>query len=763
MHNARGDEPRNPGSDLALRTFMRRLREIMAETDDGQRRLDNIVRQVAGHMVADVCSIYLKRQDGSLELFATEGLNPTAVHNTFMKRGEGLVGRCAELAQPVNEADAQNHPAFSYRPETGEESYHSLLAVPIKRGGYVLGVLVVQNRTHREFLDDDVEVLETTAMVLAEYLVSGDVARVNTDEEFSRQRPHTVRGQAISDGLGLGHVVLHDSTVVVVELKGADVEQETGRLEAAVEELKQNLDELVEQLDPGGSGEHKDVLEAYRMFAHDRGWLKRMRDAIKHGMSAEAAVARVKNDTRARMSVLTDEYLRERLRDLDELSDRLLRVLTGRSRSTAASRQLPVDAVIVARSMGPADLLDYDRSRVKGLVIEDSSGQSHLAIVAKAMGIAAVGQVRGVMERVDEGDPIIVDAEMGEVYIRPSTEVIASYADKARFRARKQRKYRALKDTPAVTRDGQSIALNVNAGLLVDVAQMQEAGADGIGLFRTELQFMISRSLPRLERQTQMYREVLREAGDKPVTFRLLDVGGDKALPYLRQPQEENPAMGWRAIRMSLDRKGLLVTQVRALLRATAGSELRLLVPMVTTIEEFDAARAVIHREIELQRRRNGRLPAKVSLGVMLEVPSLLFQLDVLLPKVDFVSVGSNDLMQYLNAADRNNERVSDRYDPLLLPNVRVFDVIATAAHRHGKSLTLCGEMAGRPLEALVLLALGYRSLSMSPASLGPVKAMMLSLDVGAAERRVRQLLEAGVFSLRQPLMDFVAAAGVEV
>jgi len=763
MQNARGDEARKSGGDLALRIFMRRLREIMGETPDGQRLLDTIVRQVAGHMVADVCSIYLKRQDGSLELFATEGLNASAVHNTFMKRGEGLVGRCAELAQPVNESDAQNHPAFSYRPETGEEIYHSLLAVPIKRGGDVLGVLVVQNRTSREYLEDDVEVLETTAMVLAEHLVSGDVARVNSAAEYSRTHPHTVRGQSISDGIALGHVVLHEGAVVVMDLASDDAEAETKRLEAAVEELRQSLDELVEQLDVGGSGEHRDVFEAYRMFANDRGWLKRMRDAIKHGMTAEAAVARVQNDTRARMLAHTDPYLRERLKDLDELSERLLRVLSGRSTAHGNKRQLPVDAIIIARTMGPADLLDYDRSRVKGLIIEDSSGQSHVAIVAKAMGIAAVGNVRGVVERVDAGDPVIVDAETGDVHIRPSSEVIASYADKARFRARKQRKYRALKEAPPFTRDGQRIGLSINAGLLVDVPQMDEAGADGIGLFRTELQFMVSRTLPRLERQTQMYREILEGAAGRPVTFRLLDVGGDKSLPYLRQESEENPAMGWRAIRMSLDRKGLLVTQVRALLRAGAGHEIRLLLPMITTVEEVDAARAVIDREIELQRRRGGKSPAKIAIGAMLEVPSLLFQLDLLMPRVDFVSVGSNDLLQYLNAADRNNDRVASRYDPLTLPSMRVFDAIASAATRHATPVTVCGEIAGRPLEALALIALGYRSLSMGPSALGPVKAMLLGLDSVAAERRIRQLLDAGTYNFRQPLIDFAAASGIEL
>jgi phosphotransferase system enzyme I (PtsP) len=763
MQNRGGDTPRLSPSEPALRIILRRLREIMAEPSDGQSRLDKIVRQIAGLMVAEVCSIYLKRQDGSLELFATEGLNPAAVHNTFMRRGEGLVGRCAELAVPINEPDAQNHPAFSYRPETSEEIYHSFLAVPILRGGDVLGVLTVQNKMHKEYSDEDVEVLQTTAMVLAEHLVSGAVAGANAAPEFNRAVGHVVRGQPLSEGLALGHVVLHQARVVVTELDSKDPEAEESRLEAAVEELKSSIDEILEQGELSAAGDHRDVLEAYRMFAHDRGWLRRMKEAIKRGLTAEAAVERVQNDTRARMLRQADSYWRERLRDLDELSDRLLRILAGRSRGHAVTEQLPHDTVLVARTMGAADLLDYDRSRLRGLVLEDSGGQSHVAIVAKALGIAAIGNARGVMERVDQGNPIIVDAETGEVHIRPTSEVIAAYGDKARFRARRHRKYRALRDRPAVTKDGQRIEIHINAGLLMDVPHLAEAGADGIGLYRTELQFMISASLPRLEQQTQMYRAVVAEAGKKPVVFRTLDVGGDKVLPYLRQPQEENPALGWRAIRLGLDRPGLLRTQVRALLRATAGLELRLLLPMVTAVGEVDMARAVVNRELDLLQRRTAAGPTRVLLGAMIEVPSLLYELDALMPRVDFVSVGSNDLLQYFFAADRNNPRVASRYDALSAAPLRALAAIADAARRHDRPLSLCGEMAGRPLEAMALIGLGYRSISMAPASVGPVKSTILSLDAGGLQRWLADVIRTAEGSVRAQLKRYAEEHAVEV
>ncbi|HEX6001113.1 MAG TPA: phosphoenolpyruvate--protein phosphotransferase [Hyphomicrobiaceae bacterium] len=760
---ASGDTSIAP-SEPALRIIMRRLREIMAEPQiEGQARLDKIVRQIAGLMVAEVCSIYLKRQDGSLELFATEGLNPTAAHNTLLKRGEGLVGRCAELATPINEPDAQSHPAFSFRPETGEEIYHSFLAVPIVRGGEVMGVLTIQNRTAREYTDEDVEVLQTTAMVLAEHLVSGAVAGVNSGAQFSRTVGHVVHGQPLTEGIALGHAVLHNARVVVTEVEAKDPEAEARRLDSAITDLQSSIDELLEQGDLSANGEHREVLEAYRMFAHDRGWLKRMKEAIGRGMTAEAAVERVQNDTQARMLRQAEAYWRERLKDLDALSDRLLRILSGSPRGYAAVDKLPHDAVLVARSMGPADLLDYDRAHLRGLVLEDSGRQSHVAIVARALGIAAVGDSRGVMDRVDPGDPIIVDAESGDVHIRPSSGVITAYGDKARFRARRQRKYRALRDAPAITKDGQRIDLNINAGLEMDVPHLEESGADGIGLYRTELQFMISATLPRMERQTQMYRTIIEAADSKPVVFRTLDVGGDKVLPYLRQPAEENPALGWRAIRLSLDRPGLLRTQVRALLRAAAGRELRLLLPMVTVVAEVDVARALIEREVDLMRRRNIAGPASVLLGAMIEVPSLLFELDALLPRVDFVSVGSNDLMQYLFAADRNNTRVAARYDTLSASPLRALASIAEAARRHNRPLGLCGEMAGRPLEAMTLIGLGFRSISMAPASIGPVKSMILSLDAVALESWLRSNLRTRDGSLRGDLKRFAEENSVEI
>lgn len=761
MHNKRGDDKRVLSSEPTLRIIMRGLRDIMAEPGDAQSRLNKIVHQIAGVMVTEVCSIYLKRKDGSLELFASQGLNPDAVHKTRLKRGEGLVGRAAEFEITVNESEASQHPAFSYRPETGEEPYHSLLAVPIQRSGQSLGVLVVQNSAARVYSEEDVEVLESTAMVVAENLISGLVAGSGSELEIASSLSGIVRGESISDGIALGHVVLHEPRIVVHKLMADDPVAELKRLETAIAELRRSLDELLAHDHLSGAGEHRDVLDAYRMFAHDSGWERRLREAVQGGLTADAAVERVMNVTRSRMLRQGDPFWHERQRDFDDLSDRLLRTLAGRGIDGGRSEELPPDTILVARTMGPAELLDYDRHKLRGLVIEDGSGQSHVAVVAKALGIAGVGQAIGIVDRVSTGDAVIVDAELGQVHMRPSSDMVAAYSDKVRFRARRQQRYGALKDQPAVTKDGQTINLHINAGLLVDMPHLEESGADGVGLFRTELLFMLSPTFPRPKQQRNAYRAVLEQAKGKPVVFRALDIGGDKALPYIRQVKEDNPAIGWRGIRMSLDREGMFRSQARAFLQAADGEDLYVMIPMVSDVREIDKAREFLEKEQEFLAQHGYGPPKSVHIGAMIEVPSLLFALDELLQKVEFVSIGSNDLMQFLYAADRTNARVASRYDSLSMVPLRVLRTLVDATHKHNVPLTLCGEMAGRPLEALVLIALGFRSLSMAPASVGPVKEMILSLDAADAAQELDNMMREGRSNLRQAIADYAKAMGV--
>ncbi|MFZ1922498.1 MAG: phosphoenolpyruvate--protein phosphotransferase [Xanthobacteraceae bacterium] len=747
------------------RVLLRRLREVMAEPVSAQDRLDKIVVLIAANMVAEVCSVYVLRVDATLELYATEGLKREAVHNTVMRGDEGLVGLVASQASAINLSNAQAHPAFSFRPETGEEIYHSFLGVPILRAGNTLGVLVVQNRARRTYSEEEVEALQTTAMVLAEMIASGELSALAMPgaEPAARHSVH-LKGAALSEGIALGHVVLHEPRVIVTNFIADNVPKELEHLKAAIQTLQSNLDEMLEHGDVVEGGEHREVLEAYRMFAYDRGWVHKLEEAVMTGLTAEAAVERVQSDTRARMVRQTDPFLRERLHDLDDLANRLMRQLTDRDH--APSREnLPENAVIVARSMGPAALLDYDRKRLRGLVLEEGGPHSHVAIVARALGIPAVGGIDNATGITDPGDAIIVDGTTGDLHIRPLPDMEAAYAERVRLRARRQQQYQSLRDKPCITKDGEEFALLLNAGLSVDLPHIEDTGAAGIGLFRTELQFMVAPNFPRTSEQYALYRAVLDAAGDKPVTFRTLDIGGDKVLPYMRNVEEENPALGWRAIRLGLDRPGLLRTQLRALLRAAGNRALKIMFPMISTVEEFDQARELVERELTHLRRHGHKLPEEVEVGSMVEVPSLLYQLDELLERVDFLSVGSNDLVQFLYAVDRGNPRVSGRFDALSVPVLRALKEIADKAHEYKKPATVCGELASLPLGALALAAIGYRSLSLTPSAVGPVKAMLLDLDCRKAAAFLQPLIEHGSRGapVRAQLEKFAADNGLQI
>jgi len=724
------------------RVLLKRLRELMAEPLEPQERLDRIVRQIASNMVAEVCSVYVLRSDGVLELYATEGLNREAVHLAELKMGQGLVGTIAASAAPLNLSDAQSHPAFRYLPETGEEIYHSFLGVPILRAGRSLGVLVVQNKASRNYRDEELEALETTAMVLAEMIATGELKKLTKPGlELDLTRSVTIDGDTYNEGIGLGYVVLHEPRIVVTNLLNDDADKEIRRLAEALGSLRISIDDLLSQRDVSMEGEHREVLETYRMFAHDQGWVRKLEEAIRNGLTAEAAVEKVQSDTKARMMRLTDPYLRERMHDFEDLANRLLRQLTGYTGRTSGDG-FPGDAIILARAMGAAELLDYPRANVRGLVLEEGAVTSHVVIVARAMGIPVIGQAAGIVALADNGDAVIIDSDGGHVHLRPLPEHQRSYEEKVRFRARRQEQFRALRAVEPLTKDGQRVSLQMNAGLLVDLPQLSESGAEGIGLFRTELQFMIASTLPKAEEQEQFYRNVLKQAAGRSVTFRTLDIGGDKVVPYFRGHEEENPALGWRAIRLSLDRPGLLRTQLRAMLKAAAGMELKLMVPMVTEVSEITAVRELLQKEVQRLSRFGHGLPRKLQFGAMLEVPALLWQLDELMAAVDFVSVGSNDLFQFSMAVDRGNARVSDRFDTLDKPFLRILRDIVRAGERNNTPVTLCGELAGKPISAMALLGIGFRSVSMSPASIGPVKAMLLGLDVGALSKAMHEALD---------------------
>jgi len=744
--------------------LLRRLRQIMAEQLDPQTRLDTIALDIASNMGAEVCSIYVLREDNVLELYATKGLNAEAVHNATLRVGQGLVGTIAATARSLNLTEADKHPAFMFLPETGEESYNAFLGVPILRAGRVLGVLVVQNSSIRIFQDAEVEALETTAMVLGELIATGELEGLSAKNvKLDLSRPLSVEGVGLADGLGLGYAVLHEPRVVVTNLFNEDEEKEVARLHDALVKLQVSLDVLFQSGNVPVEGEHRDVLEAYRMFAHDRGWTRRMEEAVRNGLSAEAAVEKVQNDNRARMMRQSDPYLRERLHDFDDLANRLLRQLVGKSKEVSAALSSD-NHVILAKTMGAAELLDYNTGKLRGLILEEAAPNSHVVIVAKALGIPVVGQLPNFISNVEEGNPIIVDGDAGSVSLRPPSDVEDAYGEKVKFRATRQQQFDKLRDKPAITKDGVEIDLQMNAGLLIDLPQLELSGAQGIGLFRTELQFMVSATFPRPGEQEELYRSIMETVGDdKPVTFRTLDVGGDKVLPYLDTINEENPAMGWRAIRLSLDRPALIKSQIRALLKACAGKRLRLTIPMITDVREVREVRTIIQKEVEHQTRLGHDMPHRLELGTMLEVPSLMWQLDELFNAVDFVSIGSNDLFQFTMAADRGNANLANRYSPMSRAFLRLLKQVSDKGKEYQKPVTVCGEIAGRPLSAMALLGLGFTSVSMSPSAIGPVKAMLMSLDVGQFQDVLISALDGTDFesTIMELLTDFADRHGI--
>jgi phosphotransferase system, enzyme I, PtsP len=738
------------------RRLLGRLRDVMAGSGTAQERLDQIVELIAADMESEVCSAYIMRAGDILELCATEGLFPESVHRTRLRVGEGLVGVIAATARPLALSDAQAHPAFAYRPETGEEVYHSLMGVPILRSGRVSGVLVVQNRVQRHYTDEEIEALQTVAMVLAELVAAG--ALVDVEEQHPTDGiailPHRLDGVRLNSGLAIGIAVLHQPAIVIRQLVAEDPEAESLRLDAAIEEMQRSIDRMLSSSDLAHGGEHRDILETYRMFAEDRGWLGRIREAVESGLTAEAAVQKVRDDTRARMKQISDPYIRERLTDLEDLANRLQHHLSGATTTPTVDTEAE-DVVLVARSMGPAELMDYDRKRLRALILEEGSPTAHVAVVARALDIPVVGRVKSALAQIDPGDQVVVDGDNAQVLVRPSEDVQAAVENRLAERRSRKAAYQALRELPAVSLDGVAIKLFMNAGLLIDLPELEATRADGIGLFRTELPFMARQDFPNVADQTELYSRVLEQAAGKPVVFRTLDIGGDKLLPYLPETVEENPAMGWRAIRISLDRPGMLRQQLRALLLAADGRPLSVMFPMVAEVAEFAAARRILDMELERLKARHQPLPSSLKVGAMLEVPALIWQLDGLCDQADFISVGSNDLMQFLFAKDRGNARLAERYDVLAPGALTCLGEIVRAADRCGVTLSLCGEMAGNPVEAMALIGLGFRNLSMSPSAIGPVKAMVRSLEVAPLAQYLADATRHTSHSLREKLREF--------
>ena len=739
----------------SAREILTGLHEVMAGRGSAQVKLDKVVDLIAEAMQSEVCSIYLLR-DNKLELFATHGLRKEAVHVTRLAMGEGLVGTIAAEGRVLNLDEAADHPAFAYKPETGEERFHSFAGVPIVRLESPIGVLAVQHAEPRRYEDVEIEALQTVAMVLSEMIAA---ARLVDGARRSRMRsagPLRLSGLKLVAGMAKGEAVFHEPRVIVEHTVADDIEAERERVYSAFRKMREQIDNITREAEFGTTGEHQEILQTYRMFAYDEGWSRRINEAIDSGLTAEAAIERVQQRTRARMQEIDDPLLKERMHDLEELSDRLLRIVSG-GVGTAAQRGLTRDTVLIARNLGPADLLEYDRRRLKAVLLEEGSLTSHMTIVARAIGVPVIGRLADIRHSVEEGEAILVDGDNGSIIIRPNRALLTGFEHRMSLSQKRRAEFAAVRSLQAKTKDGIHVSVMVNAGLAEDAAALGMSGADGIGLFRTEFQFLISATLPGRERQQRLYTKVLEAAGDRPVVFRTVDIGGDKALPYLTDVHDEaeNPAMGWRALRLSLERSTLMRAQARALIEASAGKVLRVMFPMVSEPWEYEEARALFEDQVDWARKAHRKLPKKIEYGVMLEVPGLAEMLDVLLPRIDFLSIGTNDLTQFLFAADRADPRLAARYDWLSPAILRFLKRVVDQARAANIPVRVCGEMGGRPLEAMALIGIGIDNFSITPAGVGPVKAMVRSLDAGAIRARMEQVLSRPPKDMRRGLTDW--------
>ena len=748
----------------AARTILTRLHDVMASRSNVQAKLNTVVEVIGEGLDSEVCSVYLLRE-GMLELFATRGLAQEAVHVTRMGVGEGLVGTIAQNIEMLNLAEATAHPDFSYRPETGEDKFHSFAGVPIVRRERAVGVLCVQHVDPRRYEEVEIEALQTVAMVLSELITNAGL--VDEDEAkrlgSTATGPEQLRGLTLVKGLASGVAVFHQPRITIEHVVAEDTEAERQRVYLAFDKMREQIERMASQAEFGVGGEHEEVLETYKMFAYDEGWSRRINEAIDSGLTAEAAIERVQQRTRMRMRQIDDPLLADRMHDLEDLSNRLLRIVSGQL-GTAASMGLRNDAILIARNLGPAELLEYDKRRLKGVILEEGSLTAHVVIVARAMGVPVLGRVRGLRGMVRDGDHLLLDADQGTATVRPAPGMVEAF--EARFARSRERQaaYAALREVEPFTRDGTRITVMMNAGLRDDMPAVSLTGADGVGLFRTEFQFLVSATLPARERQTRLYRDVLDAAGDKPVVFRTVDIGGDKVLPYLRHndgEQEENPAMGWRALRVALEREGLLKVQARALLEAAAGRTLNVMFPMVSEPWEFDAAREVFESQRRFLKSQKKSLPEAIRYGAMLEVPALAEVLDVLVPRLSFLSIGTNDLTQFLFAADRANPKLAERYDWLSPSILRFLKRILTSTAGYPVDVTVCGEMGGRPLEALALIGLGIRRLSITPAAVGPIKELVRRIDVAEISGAMSAWLATPPPNLRAALQDWAGERGI--
>jgi phosphotransferase system enzyme I (PtsI)/phosphotransferase system enzyme I (PtsP) len=727
---------RPPSPSLSL------LREIVVEASRStslEEQIDCVVRKVHEAMHAEVCSLYLSDADQELVLLATVGLDRRVAGRLRLQMGEGLVGTIASRQLAIRLEKASAHPAYRYFPETGEEAFEAFLGVPIVHLGRTLGVLVLQDRAPRVFGDADEAFLYTVATQLASSLLRWSKAPPAHRPAFGRERRLTGTRGAPGVAVGRLHLVHNELALAAIDEQDSDPQRELERLGAAVERTLQGLDSAVEQLRSSVAPDVLEVFEFYKLMLSDEKLVAVTRHRILSGHSAAGAIRTAVEETANAFASLDDPYFRARAEDVHHLGDRLFKALSGDGPELPDDR---TDVVLIGKLVSVADIAHYRPDRLAGIVSMEGSPFSHTAVLANALGIPAVVNTGDIAD-LFEGETVALDGYHGIVTLEPGRVLLSEYGALIEQEKLLQAGFLALRDDPAVTLDGFRVALLANTGLLADATPGLERGAEGIGLYRSEIPFMIRSDFPSEDEQADIYGQILGIYAPRPVSMRTLDVGGDKPLPYL-QFEEENPGLGWRGIRFTLDNKAIFLTQLRAMLRANLGrGNLRVLLPMVTRVDEVTASLELLDAAIE-QLRQAGLETSRPPVGVMVEAPAAAALLDLLAPHIDFVSIGSNDLSQYVLAVDRNNPRVASRFDHLHPAVLRTIAGVVTEARRLGLAVGLCGEMASDPLAVVALLGMGVDTLSMSSFNLPRIKYLIRHLRLDGARACLADLLRLG-------------------
>ena len=719
------------------------LRKIVQEVNaakDLKAALNIIVQRVKEAMGSQVCSVYLlDPESGRFVLMATEGLNKKAIGKVSMSPNEGLVGLVGSREEPLNLEHASEHPRYRYFAETGEERYASFLGAPIIHHRRVMGVLVIQQKERRQFDEGEEAFLVTMsaqlAGVIAHAEATGSIRGLGRQGKGIQEARFVGVPGSPGAAVGTALVVLPPADLDVVPDKPIDdIDAELVLFENALASVRADMRELCDRLVNHMRPEERALFDVYLMMLDDSALGGEVRKVIRTGQWAQGALRQVVKDHINRFELMDDAYLRERASDVKDLGRRLLAYL---QQARQQALVYPDQTILVSEELSPSMLAEVPEGKLKGLVSVLGSGNSHVAILARAMGVPTVMGVVDLPYSKVDGIQLIVDGYRGEIITNPGSVLSEQYKALVEQERQLSQGLDVQRGLPCETPDGHRLPLWVNTGLLADVVRAQERGAEGVGLYRTEVPFMIKDRFPSDKEQLAIYREQLQAFHPLPVTMRTLDVGGDKSLSYF-PIKEENPFLGWRGIRVTLDHPEIFLVQTRAMLKASEGlNNLRILLPMISGLQELEEALHLIHRAYG-EVRDEGTDVEMPPVGVMIEIPAAVYQTRELVRQVDFLSVGSNDLTQYLLAVDRNNPRVADLYDYLHPAVLQALQRVVTDAHAEGKPVSICGEMAGDPAAAVLLMAMGYDSLSMNATNLPKVKWLLRQMPMTTA----RELLD---------------------